>query len=232
MMRKLILFVLLLLVSLPAQAQSPSQQVLVSHKTAGGAPPPCTLFPCDALLDDFNRADAANLGSAWTTGTRPAWSNTISLSINKALGDSIASAYWNAGTFANPEVRFCVAGSSFTNMLLWNMGNLNTGSFHGYQLLVSGAAGAVQIYKWTDASTVVQLGSDFPTPINAGDCFGARHQSNGDITVYYCAYGGSCGVSGPNWTAFSTVLNDSTYLSGYIGIKGGDYFENFGGGSH
>lgn len=177
-------------------------------------------FPTTAILDAFTRGDAATLGPNWTVGTRPAWNTDWVISSNQALGGTVNSDYYNVATYGNCEAFLTIGGGAISIVLLWRLANLNSTSFTGYEVTSNGSI--LQVYKWTDSSTATQLGADITQAVVSGDKIGASHDGSA-ITIWFKAAAGS-------WTSIGT-FTDGTYTTGNLAIKGGDFIDDFGGGT-
>lgn len=221
----LISLLYLSLLVLPVRAQNVRRRPIV----AGGA-----TFPVNGVLDNFNRANE-NPATGWTIALS-GLSNIQVISNRAQHGGGTAYAAWSAGTFAADqgayiEMPVAPVGLEAVGILLrWN--NLNTGTETGYMVQQLGAV--VRAYRIDTGISFTQLGSDISyTPTN-GDSFGGKIVGS-TITIYTCASGAGCGVSGPGWTVLDT-RSDATYSNaGYIGVHSNTgtppAMDNFGGGA-
>lgn len=177
-------------------------------------------FPFTPILDDFNRANNADLGANWT----PIF-NTIAVNSNQAVGGSASTnfEYWNVTQFEDSEVYATIvtvpvstAGFSLA-VRLKDVGSVAT--VDGYAAAFVKAAGAdtIDIRRITNGSPTVltSISQEFAN----GDTIGFRAVGN-VLTVYL------------NGTAVLSTT-DSTYTVGYLGLTMDTTtarVDNFGGG--
>jgi hypothetical protein len=169
------------------------------------------------LKDDFNRADAGDLGANWT---EPAISTDASsnwtIATNRAApggGSAVrSSAYYNVATYgANYEAYFTIATGTKNGRYTELYGGLHDfAAPDGYAVRYAAAAGtdAVRIFR-IDDNTFTQLGADISQEMTTNEKLGIE-RSGTAIAAYRYAAGA--------WAQLGT-RTDGTYTSaGYVGI--------------
>ena len=163
-------------------------------------------FPWGAtLVDDFNRANNANLGANWTTIT--AFGNPITVETNKARGSAgnFCAEYWNVSQYG-PDCAIydtfnIFGGGQFQYLILRSDGNTNQ-----YELVVT--TSTWQIYK-RDSGGATPLGSSATQAVSSGDKWGFEVIGSA-LKGYY--------FNGSTWNVIVST-NDSTYTAaGFVGI--------------
>lgn len=184
-------------------------------------------FPTTSILDNFNRADASDLGANWTTiGSNSYRVHSSAAQANQSAGVSPAD-YYNVSTYgADCEAYATIAvlpstsgsGSAFQSILI-RFHDLGGGSLNGYELALQGWNGTnyteARLYKVSNGGT---LNSPISITAGAGDKLGVS--AIGDTISMYLYSGGS-------WNLIGTVTNSDEFTTaGYLGFGG-----FFGGGS-
>lgn len=159
-------------------------------------------YPSTASLDTFDRADAADLGAAWTGSL---WSGeTIpEVNANTAYANGGArSAYWNAGTFPEDQEAWIVSNGNraLIDLRVTNPGgsvtcyeaDFNTSTWSLNRIVAGSGTGAVASGSFTNA---------------AGDVLGVTLIG----TLFYVFQNGSVLASGSDQ---SPVLG-----AGYLGFE-------------
>lgn len=192
----------------------------------------CTGFPCNGVLDNFNRGDE-NPATGWTI----AIATLANIKVESNLGAPAGAAYaaWSAGTFAADQEAYfemsTAPAAATTVGVLLRFNNLNTSTETGY--LVQQLGTVVRVYRIDTGITFTQLGADISKTPADGDSFGAKIVGS-TITVQYCLSGAGCGVEGAGWTVLDTRTDATHGGSGYIGahLDGAlPRIDNFGGGA-
>jgi hypothetical protein len=153
-----------------------------------------------SVSDDFNRADAANLGANWTELT-----NGAKIVSNRAVGDdgsyTYQWVYWSANTWNNNQSSQCVVGTTGT---AWDEGPVVrvAAGVDGY-LAMCHSSGFRRIYRRDDGSFT--LLANFDGAVASGDTI--KLDANGS-TLEYFRNAGSLGTT-----------SDATYASGAAGIS-------------
>jgi hypothetical protein len=155
-------------------------------------------LPTLSVLDNFNRANAVNLGTNWLQGTLLG-AAAITINNNQALDPLVAgSAFWNAATFgAKQAAAFTIAGTTLNNdaLLLAATGTPNGGNVLPNFVRVLYNGGAVTV------ATTVNNGANYTT---AGTITGTFANGNTITAVL----DGSNAVTAP--TVY--VFNGSTFV--------------------
>lgn len=195
----------------------------------------CASFPCTSILDNFNRANEGPPPSTnWTTGI-DGGANGFKVDTNEAeVNGDPSSGYWNVQNFGpNVEVYVTLGVATQASRVHWRIQQEGTAGWDGYTLLAY-TDNNFYVYR-VDNGVQTQLGAAIAQTFSSGDSFGISHVGS-TITVYYCASGAGCGVSGAGWTNKGT-RTDNTYSSaGKIGMSMFDSstttaLDNFGGGT-
>jgi hypothetical protein len=195
-----------------------------------------SVFPYSPVLDDFNRANAATLGAAWSpfgqAGNDAGIINNTAYDANNTWN----LLYWNAGTFGpNSEMYSTQAalittdGDTFEHFI--RMKDMVPGAFNydGYTCTWyrQDASNHFLQIKRIDNSAATQLGPSITITPTAGDSYGI--EAIGDtISAYEKAGSGA-------WT-WKGGRTDSTYAAaGYIGFgfpnEANWRLDDFGGGA-
>jgi hypothetical protein len=170
---------------------------------------PLTFPITAALLDDFNRTDAATLGANWTALTGDSSLEVVSNEAKDTSAGGVRGNYWNAATFGNDVEAYFVCGSALGGIIDLRVGvaspadDPDTGA-DGYSLLDS--SGTVTLRRIVSGSptTLHTLGTYF-TPLAETDGTGLRRKGN-LIQIW-----NRNGVG--TWQLICT-LTDSTHQSG------------------
>lgn len=177
-------------------------------------------FPFSPILDDFNRANNADLGSNWT----PIF-NTIAVNSNQAVGGSASTnfEYWNVEQFENSEVYATIisvpvstAGFSLA-LRLKDVGSVVTVDGYAAAFIKQAGTDTIDIRRITNGSPTVL--TSISQEFSANDVIGFRAVGN-VLTVYL------------NGTAILSTT-DNTYTIGYLGLTmdtTAARVDNFGGG--
>lgn len=194
-------------------------------------------FPTTSTLDDFNRANAADIGANWTPDAF--WGNVaFQLTGNQVTGtnlDGFHSEYWNPITPGPDSEVFATIATRPNDLESLRLGlriqqpGSGAGTADGYTFQYErddGAAGdSVRIYR-NDNEVETQLGATITQDFANGDSFGGEAIGT-TIAVYRKPAAGSWGSLGSR--------TDATYgSSGRIGMAGySNVFrlDDFGGGT-
>jgi hypothetical protein len=206
-------------------------------RSASGA---CASFPCSAVLDNFDRANEGPPPSANWTGQIPGSGGSFTVTSNRAAPTADPSSmWWNASNFANPEVYVTIVTVFAPTRIYGRIQQEGTAGFDGYAVLAY-SDNNFYVYRVDDGS-YTQLGAAIPQSFAVNDSIGMSVSASHVISVYYCASGGSCGVSGAGWTLKGTRTdtgcggNPCYTGTGKIGVQifdsTGFQLENFGGGT-
>ena len=233
---------LLTLITLPVLALSIMAQTKIggTAKVGGTAavstatPPPCS-FPCESILDNFNRANEGPPPSAnWTTGIDGGTGSfTVTSNVARLTSGAFSSAWWNVGNIGPDLEVFAVIASVGGSRLYFHVQGEGTATFDGYYVQAYAPSSEMGVFR-VDNGVPTQLEASISQAIATGDSIGVDRTGN-VITVYFCASGAGCGASGAGWTNKGT-RSDSTYTSaGKIGMAAFDNsevkFDDFGGGT-
>ncbi len=205
-------------------------------------------FPTTSVLDTYTRADENPLATAGVWGA-PVFedgggeNSTFRLTSNALADDSAADLAGSGQAFRDDQnygpgsevyVTFSTLWTNTSSdVWLWIDGRDEAVNNDGYLLYVS-YNGTNWLYRSerydNNISTVLQGNQTGPT-LATGDALGAEHAVGGNLTIYHKPSGGS-------WAAASgvSVVNDSTYTSGHIGLSKGhadttSRLDDFGGGT-
>lgn len=178
-------------------------------------------FPDYPLVDDFDRPDESPPMTGWADVSVGYGFSVVSDAAVQVVGGGIISYMPSLGIFGDCEARFTltappIGGTNFVGLVV----HLKLAPQEYYAVYILGD-GAVQIIKYgtgvLDSTSVV---------LAANDEFGIQILAS-TINVYYRPVGGG---------AWSNILSavDADYVSGYIGMVGGDassaIINDFGGG--
>lgn len=184
-------------------------------------------FPTAGILDDFNRANAGNLGASWTD-----MQNGWDIVSNQAAPGVAAQneTLWSASAFGPAsEVYLDVVTkppTASTLAVFIRATTLISATIDSYLVLlfVQSVTDDQQIYRG-DNGVYTQLGANITDELNNGEGFGAEM-----IGSTIALYNRVAGV----WTQLAT-RSDATYAAaGYIGIRSNSTavrIDNFGGGT-
>lgn len=189
-------------------------------------------FPTTTLLDDFDRADASDLGADWSANPTESASN-LAISSNQAkrsgTNQSCAN-YYNPATYGPDVEAYFTIGANLTGTtntgVICRLTTPGAGTADGYRLSV--VNNILRVFRY-DNGSATQLGSDISVTTATGDSFGIW-AIGGQLLVYQKASGGS-------WT-WRGVRSDATYsAAGYLALATFDQidqarFDNFSGGTH
>lgn len=186
-------------------------------------------FPNTPILDNFNRADAATLGSNWTTtfGQFKITSNICALTSLSTF----TNASWNVSQYGSDLEAYVTlknATAVSDGRIYLRTSGLDGDSSTGYNLAFDSFASTLQVRRQDAGGAETQLGATISQALVDNDSIGISMVGS-TISVYYKASAGS-------WTLLTT-RSDSTYLgSGYLGLEGYSdnalpMYKDFGGGS-
>ena len=151
----------------------------------GGTPPP---FPTLPVLDNFNRANANNLGSNWTQlvvlGTANLRVNSDQAICGAAFGCGAGPAEWNPTTLGNRQAAACTFASapSGTETLLLKTSGSNLFGVRQNAIEVQYSGGTVTVSTFINfsTSTIGSLSGSFAN----GDTIAAMADQNGVVYVW------------------------------------------------
>lgn len=184
-------------------------------------------FPTTGILDNFNRADAADLGANWSLIR---WSH-LSIESNQSSSPEflVAEDYWNVESFGpDSEVYATVTwGSSDDALVGFYLRMMDPPSLDGYHILCGGSSYGIYYFSRFDNGVETILGAYENQNFASGDSVGASMVGD-TLTSYHKPAAGS-------WSALAT-RTDATYSgAGYLGLYqaavDGDYVDDFGGGT-
>lgn len=195
-------------------------------------------FPTTSVLDNFNRADNADLGANWTTPVLSGDSN-IRITSNQA-GYHVADAafrdeYWNVETFGPDCETFCTVSDkqSTNDRLIWYTflrvvdPGLSTVDGYYFEMVLRSGNDDGGIYR-LDNGAFTQLGATITQEITQGDGLGL--EAIGSTIQAYRRSAGS-------WSSLAS-RTDSTYTAAGnvgIGVHGDDTgvvaIDDWGGGT-
>lgn len=186
-------------------------------------------MPLTPIRDDFNRADAGNLGANWTDLL-----NGLDILTNQAGAPSVADhlTFYNAVQYAADQeayVTFNLSPSdgATAGIYVRLQGTGSIATLDGYAAILIRQAGTdiVQVYR-LDNAVGTQLGANISQEFVNGDGILLRARGT-TLTVIHISTGGVETVIGER--------TDSTYnLAGYTALACNNTqvrFDNFGGGS-
>jgi len=190
------------------------------------ANPPSGPFPSTPVLDNFNRANGA-IGGSWVDGTAGLQisSNTLVQAAN-SVSNSVV---WNGGTFGPNQEEYITfvtspAAAQEQNLMLKVQGT----SWSAGHIEVNYNATQSRVYVNTYEPGAGWIGRGFVSLVtfNAGDTFGVRADSIGNVEVF--RNGGKLGqVSVVGWPFMAS--------GGRLGLTltqlAGSTLDNFGGGN-
>lgn len=111
--------------------------------------------------DNFNRADAGNLGANWTEMAPATGHMTIASNLcSDTVAGFFAMAYWNADSAPNDQYAFVTRilfGGGYAGLTLRLSGSPDSGN--GYAVLVNDSTNQIRIYKIT-AGVATQVTND------------------------------------------------------------------------
>ncbi len=187
-------------------------------------------FPTDGMLDNFNRADSASLGSNW--GAFSGYSN-LDLNGNQCRNPATAGTtayagnYYNAAQYGPDCENYLTLAARPTDgayMMLRVGGTLSTPNAYAFGLN-SGGSGVHSLLR-VDSGLPTPLGATFSQALAVGDSIGISAVGS-TLSAYYKPSGG-------NWTLLAS-RTDSTYSSaGYLAVAstvGGWKADDFSGGT-
>jgi hypothetical protein len=179
-------------------------------------------FPANGILDNFNRANAGNLGPNWS---KPSSGYRVNTSTLELRGNTAGPELWTASLFGPAQEAYL----TFTD--------ISTLATRQGVVLKSSATGEIRVsYERSSSTAVVELVSanvvsaagSVPMTLANGDTFGAGVTATGDVTVYR------------NGTAVGGTIATGLGGGGYIGVTavgttntsaGNARIDNFGGGT-
>jgi hypothetical protein len=176
-------------------------------------------FPSTGVIDNFNRADAANLGANWTDDTAG-----LKITSNKAAATATSTEYlahYNVTTYGGSLECFVTLSLANTTaeIELWAL----DGSLNGYRITFLPASSVIRVRR-KDAGVSTQLGADISQAIGLTDQIGFSRVA-GVITVYI----NGVSVGTRNDSTYATAA--SLYLDFYAGDTLSNAVDNFGGGT-
>jgi hypothetical protein len=198
-------------------------------------------FPTTSVIDDFNRANASDLGSNWTRAFNfGVASNRLTVASNRATPpanfygeDAYTAASYGPDSEAYATlISTPAAGGDFGVFARYTGPNA---SAQGYRLAIT-AAGSWQVSAYTGGSTTPRnIGSAASQAVAAGDSFGMEVTGTGatvTIKLYHKPAAGS-------WTLLATVTDTHANRitgSGNVGVYSfnngsGGALDDFGGGT-
>jgi hypothetical protein len=182
-------------------------------------------FPTSVVLDTFNRANGT-IGSGWSGFTSYA-----AIANNLLSFGNEAYIFWNAAAFGANQEAYVTLTSINTSAseidLLLKSQSSSTYTSGVLEVFYDPVNHLVQVWTYSPAQGWVLRGADVPVTLAAGDQFGARMTSTGQVQVYRNGVlMGTRDASG--WTFAAN--------GGYIGLwyngPSGMTMDNFGGGTN
>jgi hypothetical protein len=105
-----------------------------------------------ALIDNFDRANAANLGADWTADIYGISALSPEIVSNAAKGTGVAqqNAYYSAGTFGSDfhaGIEIVVHSGAYPFSIYMITSGVGTSGEDGYQLAYTGGDGSLELYR-------------------------------------------------------------------------------------
>lgn len=177
-MKRWIIF--LLVASLWASALiAPAQQVVRRPIVVST----CSTFPCNGVLDDFNRADEGPPPSIKYGNQLLAADGTgCTVVSNQADCGNTMAAWWNLATFGpNSEVRAKLVTAADSELFV-RSNDEGTGSVDAITVYVNSTATSIEVWKVVSGA-YTQLGGGIAQTVSNGDCLGLEVIGD-NATVY------------------------------------------------
>jgi len=183
-------------------------------------------FPTTSVIDNFNRADAANLGANWSTF----WGDpTNTIVTNQAVGSTgWRGNYYNVGTYGpdcEAYLTLTALGATYTFYLF--IRTTSTSPLTGYAIKVESALSRISLKRYLNGSEAEGMAA-YTQAVTAGDSIGISCIGS-TITGWYKSGAGA-------WTELGHVTNTYITNAGYICLDHtstttANSFDNFGGGT-
>jgi hypothetical protein len=213
----------------------PSKWLIVAALIASASIMLQAAFPVSAITDNFDRANAGNLGGNYGNDHFDIGGGSHSVNANKAECSGYCANYWSAATFGpDVEIYFTVTDEPIADAGQIGLGarivDPDSVNVDGYRINIFPSAG---VDSWriqrVDDGVVTLLGDQFEQNISSGDSVGLEIIGS-TIKAYYKPSAGS-------WTEI-TSRSDGTYTAaGYVGFElyngesGSPTIDDFGAGS-
>ncbi len=187
-------------------------------------------FPCNAVLDNFDRANQGPPPSSSWGGIIVSGGGGLRVSGNQLSGavDNTNTSYWNTAFGPDTEsyITLSSLGATYGGGLWFRVSAPGQSNLTGYLIFAYNSLEVIRVFRRNSDGSYVQLGADIPQAVSNGDSFGVT-MIGSTMTIYYKV------GAGP-WTNLAT-RTDSNYLSaGFIGVETADSItalDNFGGGN-
>ena len=187
-------------------------------------------FPCNAVLDNFDRANQGPPPSSSWGGIIVSGGGGLRVTSNQLSGavDNTNTSYWNTAFGPDTEsyITLSSLGATYGGGLWFRVSAPGQSNLTGYLIFAYNSLEVIRVFRRNSDGSYVQLGADIPQAVSNGDSLGVT-MIGSTMTIYYKV------GAGP-WTNLST-RTDSNYLSaGFIGVENADLItalDNFGGGN-
>jgi hypothetical protein len=186
----------------PTVTRTPTRTPTVT-RTPGGP----VAFGDVSVLDDFNRADNASLGSSWTTDAANDGASAprvVSNTCAEIAASAYSSAYWNANSYTGNKQAYITISALPNPTRYAGVGFVygpGAGTVDGYHVEYRDGSG-ITIYR-IDNTVFTALGAVISWTPSAGDGLGIRIDETGGVIEAWTR-------SGSTWTQAGT-RSDSTY---------------------
>ncbi|MCW1967556.1 MAG: hypothetical protein KIH69_005480, partial [Anaerolineae bacterium] len=190
-------------------------------RTPTATPTSATSFPSTGIIDNFNRANGA-LAAPWFGSL-----SSYQINGNQLAPTTNGWVFWNANFAANQEAFIKLINTQSSEIgLILKYGVDSQGEIRFINVLFLPYYQSVVVFSYSRVNGLVEVGSETPLAMNAGDQLGARVKSNGQLEIF------KNGVMVATRTITDSDVNNN---GGQIGIlalpTGAMRFDDFGGGS-